>query len=103
MDTAEITRPCNPAQKRAYRDILPCFRVAHLERYYGTKVPGGERCAGHGCTILQESNKPAQDIGPLLLHPEVYIRRCGRDSRPEDPAAEPALLTGFIIRLRFVH
>lgn len=103
MNTAQVPRLCNPSQERADRNILPALRVAHLKRDCIPEIFSRNIRTFHGITTLHECDKPLQDIDPPLLDPDVHIRCCGRNTRPEYPAAEPALLTGFFFGYRRVH
>src|SRR4030042_3959667 len=93
MDPAEVALFCHAAQERADRDVLTRVRVAHFDRDNIPDVVSPESGTGYLVPILHERDKPAQDIGPFLLHPDVHICYCRGNSRPEDPTAEPALLT----------
>jgi len=103
MNPTEV--PCSPhaAQERADRDIIPSIGMAHFKRDNAPKVFNPEIDTFHRRTFLHECDKPAQDIDPPLFNPDVHIRCCGRNTRSEYPAAEPALLTGFFIGYRGVH
>lgn len=103
MDPAEVALFCHAAQKRADRDELTGVRVAHFDRDNITEIVSPESGTGYLGSILHERDKPAQDIGPFLLHPDVHICYSRGNSRPEDPAAEPALLTWFIFPCQFIH
>jgi len=103
MDPAEVALFCHAAQERADRDILTRVRVAHFDRDNIPEVVSPESGTGYLVPILHERDKPAQDIGPFLLHPDVNICYSRGNSRPEDPTAESALLTRFIIHYQFIH
>ena len=103
MDPAEVALFCHAAQERADCDELTRVRVAHFERDNISEVGSSESGTGYLSPILHERDKPAQDIGPFLLHPDVHISYSRGNSRPEDPAAEPALLAGFIVHSGSVH
>ena len=103
MNPADISYLFHAAQKGADRDVLTSIGMAHLERDYVPEISGRETGAGNGCTVLHECNKPAQDVGPPLLYPEEHVRLCWRNTGTEDPAAEPALLTRFVIRYLSIH
>ncbi len=103
MDPAKVALFCHAAQERADRDVLTRVRVAHFNRDNIPEVVSPETGTGYLVPILHERDKPAQDIGSFLLHPDVHICYSGGNSRPEDPTAEPALLTRFIIQYQFIH
>jgi hypothetical protein len=103
MDPAEVPFPGHPAQEGADRDILAGIGMAHAKRDNAPEIAGRQAGAGHGCPVLDERDKPAQDISPPLLHPDKDVRCSRRDARTEDPAAEPALLAGFLFRFRIIH
>ena len=103
MDSAEIPVPGHAAQEGADRDKLTGVGISHLERNNIPEIAGRETGAGNSSTVLHERDKPAQDFAPALLHPDIDVRCSRRNTRAEDPAAEPALLTGFFFLVRPVH
>jgi len=103
MDPAEVPGFCHPAQERTNRHKISGIGIAHLERDHTSKVFGYEIETVYRRGGLPVCDKPAQDIRPSLLDPEIHIRGSRRNSGTEDPAAEPALLTGFILYCKFIH
>lgn len=103
MDTAEISLPAYPAQEGTDGDIPAGLRVAHLERDDTPEIFGMQGSAGYPAAIVAAGSEPAQNIRPALLDPGIDIRRCWRDRGTEDPAADTALLTGFVFRFRHDH
>lgn len=103
MDSAEIAFSGNAAKKRADRNVIAGIGITHLKRENVPQVFGSEIGAVYGVVPFPECDKPAQDIGPALLDPDVDIRYGWGNSGAEDPAAEATLLTGFILRYTFIH
>jgi len=103
MDPAEVPCPGYPAEERAHGDVIPGVRVVHLDTDHIPKVFSPEVDTVYVYTVLHECDKPAQDISPALIYPNVQIRHGRGYARAEDPAAEPALLTGLVFRCAFVH
>ena len=103
MDRAEVARLSYPAQERANGNIFPGVGVDHPDSYHIAKRFSPEAGTVYGYTVLHDRDKPAQDIGPLLLHPCVHIRYGWGNARAEDPATESALVTGFVFGYRNIH
>jgi len=103
MDPAEVPFFCYTAQERADRDVLTVVGIAHLDRDNVPEVFGQDLGTVYRCAFLHDRNKPAQDIGPPLLDPDVHIRYSRRNTGTEDPAAESALLTGLVFCGQVIH
>ena len=103
MDTAEIPVFCYSLQERADRDIFPGIGIAQFDGYDIPEISGPDIGTGNPRTIFHGCEIPPQDISPLLPHPGIQIGNRWRDTGAEDPAAEPALLAGFVSSDKFVH
>jgi hypothetical protein len=103
MDPAEIALFCYTAQERADRDVLTVFRIAHLNRHNIPEIFRYEIGTLYRWAFFHERDKPAQDIGPVLFHPDIHIRYGWCDTGTEDSAAESALLTGFFFCCQVIH
>jgi hypothetical protein len=103
MDPTEVPLSGNAAKKRADRDVIAGIGITHLKRENVPEVFGSKIGAVYRSVLFPECDKPAQDIGPALLDPDIDIRYGWCNSRAKDPAAEPALLAGVIFRYAFIH
>ena len=85
-DTA-LLRPC-AGTGRPY--VLTGVGVAHLDRDNVPKVFGPEIGAvNRSAAVLQKRNKPAQDISPPLINPDIHVSRCRRNAGAEDREQSP--------------
>ncbi len=103
VDPAEVPLFCYTAQERTDRDVLTRVRVTHLNRHNIPEIFRDEIGTLYRWAFFHERDKPAQDISPLLFHPDIHIRYSWCDTGTEDPAAESALLTGFFFCSQVIH
>ena len=84
------------AQEWADRDVLPGVRIPHLHGNNISKVFCLDQDTVYLCSVLHECDKPAQNISPPLLYPDIYVRYRRGNIGAEDTATESALLTRLI-------
>jgi len=96
MNPAEVPFFCHAAKERADSDIFTIIRITHLNRHNVPEVFGLKVRTVYRYAFFHERNKPAQDISPPLLHPDVHVRWCWSNIGAKDSAAESTLLTGLI-------
>ena len=74
MYPAEVPFFCHPTKERADRNALTRIGIAKFKGHDVPEIFGPESGTDYRFPVVHERDKPAQDISPLLLHPDIHIR-----------------------------
>jgi len=103
MDTAEVPLFCHATKEWADRNALTRIGIAQFKRHGVPEIFSPESGTDYRFPVVHERDKPAQDISPLLLHPDIHIRYGWRNIRTKNPAAQSALFAGILFARQFFH
>jgi len=103
MNSAEVPPLSNTAQKRAGAKIIVSVRISHFHYDKLPELLGFQVRTVDPRAILLTRKEEPEDVRAFPLDPLEQVLGSGCDSVPEDPAAEPALLTGLFIDIFLFH